>query len=263
MPAGATLSSVHAAPDSNAEFALGTGSPAPPPPADLAVAVTSTTRVVSPGATSGPRVTLTVTNNGPGTATDVSLGAHVGGGGLFTSPSAGCTLDATAAQLTCTATTLAAGASSAFSVTAIMPPAKPSGQGQVSKVPEGTPPPSISVSATVSSATADLNLSNNTATLAGGIAIGPSVSAAGKPTGPPRGRPTGGLLPRAASRQSIEPHRGPSAQPARRCRSAASPVARCDEPHPGGRGRPRGAGTDGLAAPGCQADPAGAAQAGN
>jgi uncharacterized repeat protein (TIGR01451 family) len=113
-----------------------------PPAADLSIAKTAATDPVLPGANED--YTLTVTNNGPDAAANVTVSDAVPAGLAFVSASPGCALAGT--TVTCTLGSLASGGSQSFTVT-----------GRAS----GSAGDAITNTATVGSDTADPNPSNN------------------------------------------------------------------------------------------------------
>ncbi|HSC90922.1 MAG TPA: VWA domain-containing protein [Gaiellaceae bacterium] len=126
------------------------------PAPDLAITKTGPALV-----TEGNDVTYTVTasNLGPTTATGVTVSDPVPAGSTFVSASAGCTQ--AAGVVTCTAGTLAPGASAAFTI--------------VVKAGSGT---SLTNTATVAGDQPDPNLANNSATVVTEINLNPVCTAA-------------------------------------------------------------------------------------
>jgi uncharacterized repeat protein (TIGR01451 family) len=125
----------------------------PPPPAtvqflqaDLALAKSASGSTITPG--TDVTYTLTATNRGPDAAADVRVSDALPAGLTFVSASPEC--GASGAEVTCTVSSLAAGAAQSFTVTARI---ASSVTGQVTNT------------ATVASATADPNPADNTATL--------------------------------------------------------------------------------------------------
>ena len=126
-----------------------------PSPADLSIVKSANVGVV-PVSTS-LTYTLTVTNNGPSPAADVSVTDPLPGVVTFVSASAGCS--ETGGTVTCTTASLANGANIQFTITVTAP-----GTGQI-----------FSNSASVTSAVADPDSSDNTATAAVTAINPPSV----------------------------------------------------------------------------------------
>ena len=126
-----------------------------PSPADLSIVKSANVGVV-PVSTS-LTYTLTVTNNGPSPAADVSVTDPLPGVVTFVSASAGCS--ETGGTVTCTTASLANGANIQFTITVTAP-----GTGQI-----------FSNSASVTSAVADPDSSDNTATAAVTTVNPPSV----------------------------------------------------------------------------------------
>jgi uncharacterized repeat protein (TIGR01451 family) len=125
----------------------------PPPPstvqflgADLALVKTASPGAITPGA--NVTYTLAVTNQGPDTAVNVRVSDPLPAGLTFVSASAGCS--AAAADVSCAAGSLAAGASQTFTVTASV---------------AGSIAGGVANTATVTSDTPDPNQGNNTSTV--------------------------------------------------------------------------------------------------
>ena len=126
------------------------------PPPDLRITKTGPAQV-----TEGDNIvySLVATNLGPTTATGVQVTDPVPAGTTFVSASAGCSL--ALGIVTCTAGTLAPGASQAFSITVLALPGN-----------------SITNTATVAGLQPDPNLANNTASVTTSINLNPVCTAA-------------------------------------------------------------------------------------